>query len=203
MTTLDSLEKVFETDLRDVYDAEKRLTKALPKMAKAAESEELKKALKDHVTVTTGQVGRIERIFQAAGLRVAGKPCAGMKGLIEEGQEAMESDGEAPFTDIALICAARRVEHYEMAAYMSLLDLAEELHGGNVVDMLRESLREEEEADQTLASIAQNLVAESRPGESDEEEDEEQEEADDEEAGEEEMEGAEEEEEAPVSSDRR
>lgn len=160
MATLDSLEKVFESDLKDIYDAEKRLTKALPKMAKAAESDELRKAFNDHLAVTVDHVGRIEQIFTAAGLKAAGKPCAGMKGLIDEGQEAIDSDGEAPYTDLALICAARRVEHYEMAAYLGVLDLAEQLYGGEIVDLIRETLEEEEEADRALAGIGQQLIAE-------------------------------------------
>ena len=160
MAKLTSLEVIFEEELRDIYDAEKRLTKALPKLVKRAESEELSNALQEHLDVTTQQVARLENVFESIGARVSAKPCAGMKGLIEEGQEVLESDGEQPFLDLAIIGAARRVEHYEMAAYMNLIDIAEEIHDASVTEMLRENLQEEEEADETLVAVARSLLSE-------------------------------------------
>jgi ferritin-like metal-binding protein YciE len=155
---IDSLEKLFELDLKDVYDAEKRLTKALPKMAKAAKSTELREALREHLQVTQNQVGRLEQIFESIGKKAIGKTCNGMKGLIEEGEEAIAAQGTEPFTDLGLICAARRVEHYEMAAYMSLRSLAEHMGDPNVVELIEENLREEQEADDTLAEVSMQLL---------------------------------------------
>ena len=138
--TIDSLEMLFQEELKDVYDAELHLTKALPKMVKAAKAEELKTALSDHLEVTKTQVGRLEEIFAALGVKPVSKPCLAIKGLLAEGEEAMKSEGPGPLTDLSLIGAARRVEHYEMAAYLSLQDLAENLDNPSILELLASSL---------------------------------------------------------------
>jgi ferritin-like metal-binding protein YciE len=158
MPTIDSLEKLFEHDLKDVYDAEKRLTKALPKMAKAAKSTELRDAFKEHLQVTQTQVGRLEQIFESIGKRAVGKTCNGMKGLIEEGEETISTEGVEPYNDLGLISAARRVEHYEIAAYMSLRSLATQMDDPNVIQLIEENLREEQEADEMLAELSTQLL---------------------------------------------
>jgi ferritin-like metal-binding protein YciE len=169
--TLTSVETVFINELRDVYDAEKRLTRAIPKLAKAATSAELRQALEEHLTVTKKQVSRLEDVFKRLGLKAQSKPCEGMKGLIQEGEEAVEQDGEVGPCDLALVGAARRVEHYEMAAYQSLLGLIPGLErdGENIANLLQETLDEEEEADRMLAELAATIVRGQR-SESDEEE---------------------------------
>jgi ferritin-like metal-binding protein YciE len=169
MPKLDSLKRLFENELKDVYDAEKRLTKALPKMAKAAQSDELREALRNHLEETANQVKRLELVFEAAGLKAASKPCAGMKGLLEEGQEAMDADGPETLTDLAIIQAARRVEHYEIAAYEGLLSLAGKVLDGSATHLIQANLAEERQADQTLASIGENLLANSDAMEEEEE----------------------------------
>jgi ferritin-like metal-binding protein YciE len=196
---IQSIEALFQTELKDVYDAEKRLTKALPKMAKGASSEELKQAFEEHLEVTKGQVTRLEQVFQAIGAKPQAKTCEAMKGLIQEGEETMNEDGEESLIDIAVVGAARRVEHYEMAAYKSLIALAAHLEQGDQVqDLLQQTLEEEEEADRVLAELADTLVEE-MTGES--EEDDEEEGEDMEMEDEEDME--EEEEAAPAPTSRR
>lgn len=153
-----SLEMLFHEELKDIYDAEKRLTKALPKMMKAAKSEELKAALKKHLADTMTQVARLETIFGLLDAKPVSKPCLAMKGLLEEGEEAMKAEGEMPFTDILLIGAGRRVEHYEMAAYLSLRDIALNLNLTDVGKLLAATLDEESSADDTLAAISTNLM---------------------------------------------
>src|SRR5262245_40723952 len=121
---LDTLNTLLEEELKDIYDAEKRLVRALPKMAKAASTIELRSALQEHLEVTKGQVQRLEQVFEGLGVPAKGKPCVGMKGLIEEGEEVMQQDGLKSLKDAAIIGAAQRVEHYEMAAYGTARTLA-------------------------------------------------------------------------------
>lgn len=189
MPKVDSLEKLFEMELKDLYDAEKRLTRALPKMARAAKAQPLKEALEEHLNITKGQVGRLEQAFAAAGLKAGAKTCAGMKGLIEEGEEVIEQGSVTPYIDLALIGSARRVEHYEMAAYLSLCDLAQQVHGEDVTGLLRQNLEEEEEADRTLETLARDFLSEAAGEANDEMMDEDEENmADEEEEDEEEAE---------------
>ena len=155
---INSLEILFHEELKDIYDAEKRLTKALPKMMKAAKSEELKAALKNHLAATITQVGRLETVFELFGAKPVSKPCLAMKGLLEEGEESMSAEGEMPFSDILLIGAARRVEHYEMAAYLSLRDIAMHLDMPDVEKLLSATLDEESSADDTLSGISTKLM---------------------------------------------
>lgn len=158
MTKLTSLDNLLEHDLKDAYDAEKRLVRALPKMAAAAESKELRGAIEEHLAVTKKHVQRLEQIFATLGLKPAGKTCMGMKGLIEEGEETLEAEGEAPFTDLAIIGAARRVEHYEMAAYLSMQAIAQQIGNSEVESLIQENLQEEQEADEKLSMLAATLA---------------------------------------------
>lgn len=167
ISTLDAL---FEHELKDIYDAERRLTKALPKMAKAATSEELRSAFEEHLQVTNQQVQRLEQIFQLMELKPKAKTCAGMKGLIEEGEEIMGAEAEGDLGDIAIAGAARKVENYEITAYRALQSMAEVLGDQEVQDLLDETLREEEEADQKLAAICDNLLQSAASEEIDDEE---------------------------------
>jgi ferritin-like metal-binding protein YciE len=162
---VDSLETLLHEELKDIYDAEKRLVKALPKMAKAASSEELRAALEEHLEVTKGQVQRLEEVFDLLGVPAKAKPCAGMKGLIEEGDEVMGQDLEDNLKDAAIIGAAQRVEHYEMAAYGTVRTMAERIGNSQVADLLEETLNEEKEADLKLTEVAEQLyesIGESR-----------------------------------------
>jgi ferritin-like metal-binding protein YciE len=149
----ENLQELFVEELRDVYDAEKQITKALPKMAKAVESDELRAAFEEHLDITRMQINRLEEVFKSLGLAARGKTCDGMKGLLEEGQSHMEElDGST--LDAALIGAAQRVEHYEMAAYGTLATWADLLGYQDAKDLLGQTLEEEKEADEKLTGIA-------------------------------------------------
>lgn len=155
---VDTLDQLLQEELRDIYDAEKQLVKALPKMAKAVSSEELREAINEHLQVTKGQVERLEQVFEKLGTKAKGKTCAGMKGLIEEGEEAVGQSGSAELKDAAIIGAAQRVEHYEIAAYGTARTFAERLGNEEVAELLQETLTEEEEADERLTEISESLL---------------------------------------------
>ena len=155
---IENLEQLLQEELRDVYDAEKQLVKALPKMAKAASSTELQEALSEHLEVTKGHVERLEQAFEALGVKASAKTCAGMKGLVAEGGEVIEQDASEEMKDAAIIGAAQRVEHYEIAAYGTARSLAEKLGNEKVAGLLQETLNEEKEADETLTGIADGLL---------------------------------------------
>ncbi len=155
---IETLEQLLLEEIRDIYDAEKQLVKAIPKMAKAASSTELSDALKEHLEVTQGQVQRLDQVFEALGTKAKGKTCAGMKGLIEEGQEAIGAESSDEMKDLAIIGAAQRVEHYEIAAYGTARTFAERLGNQDIVDLLQETLDEEKEADDKLSDISQTLL---------------------------------------------
>jgi ferritin-like metal-binding protein YciE len=157
---IDSMEKFFYEELKDIYDAEKQLTKAIPKMAKAANSEELRAALEEHLEVTEKQVTRLEEVFDLIGQPAKGKTCAGMKGLIAEGNEAVQEDASEVFQDAAIIGAAQRVEHYEIAAYGVVREIAERMGNQQAADLLEETLNEEKEADEKLNEVAASLYEE-------------------------------------------
>jgi ferritin-like metal-binding protein YciE len=159
--SLDSLEKLFIEELRDIYNAEKQLTRALPRMAKAAESEELQEAFNLHTRETEGQIQRLERVFKEVGQAVRGKKCKGMEGLIEEGKEKMEEEAEPQVLDAALIAAAQKVEHYEIAAYGCLRTYAELLGYTEAAQLLQQNLEEEEATDKKLNSLAEGGINES------------------------------------------
>jgi ferritin-like metal-binding protein YciE len=149
-----NLRETFIDELRDLFDAEKQLLKALPKLAKAAENEELKAAFEEHIEQTEGQVARLEEVFQLFDQAARGKKCAGMAGLIEEADEKIEEEAG----DAALICAAQKAEHYEMASYGSLAAWASLLGEEDVVALLEENLNEEKETDEKLTEIAESIV---------------------------------------------
>jgi ferritin-like metal-binding protein YciE len=173
---ISNLEQLLQEELKDLYDAEKQLVKALPKMAKAASSSELQEALNEHLEVTKGQVQRLEQIFSELEMKPKGKSCAGMKGLIEEGQEVMGEDATDELMDAALIGAAQRVEHYEIAAYGTARTIAERLGREEVAELLQETLTEEKETDEKLTQISEQLLqgipeaSESEEGEEEESE---------------------------------
>jgi ferritin-like metal-binding protein YciE len=155
---LDTLQKLFLNELRDLYHAEGQLLKALPKMAKGASSEDLKKAFEDHLKETEGQIERLEEVFELLGETPKGKVCHGMKGLIEEGSEILEEDGEDSVLDAGIIVAAQKVEHYEIAAYGSVRTFAELLGHDDVVELLQTTLDEESAANELLNNLAQEIV---------------------------------------------
>jgi ferritin-like metal-binding protein YciE len=159
MASIDSMNALLVEELRDIYDAEKRLTKAIPKMAKKAENEELRSALEEHLQETQGQIARLEEAFEHLGEKAKGKPCAGMRGIIEEGDEHMSEDYEDDdLRDAVIIGSAQRVEHYEMAAYGTAIAHARLLEQEEVVRLLEESLEEEKAADARLTEIAESVV---------------------------------------------
>jgi ferritin-like metal-binding protein YciE len=156
--SLDSLEKLFLEELRDIYNAEKQILRALPKMAKAADSVQLKQAFTRHLEQTEGQVRRLERIFRDLGQAVRGKACKGMEGLLEEGKEVLEKEGDPAVIDAALIASAQRVEHYEIAAYGCLRTYAQLLGHTQSEQLLQQTLEEEEATDKKLTELGEGGI---------------------------------------------
>jgi len=152
-----SLQELFVVELRDIYDGEKRLTKALPRMAKAAESVELSAAFTNHLRETEKQVQRLEQVFRTIGEPVRAKKCDGIMGIVEEGKHAME-ELEGSVLDAALIAGAQKVEHYEIASYGTLAYFAEMLGNEKAKDLLGQTLDEEKAADEKLSTIAKSSV---------------------------------------------
>lgn len=151
--SVDTVEKLLIDELKDLYSAEKQITRALPKMAKNAENDQLKQAFELHLKQTEGQIERLDRIFEILGKSSSGKTCKGMQGLIEEGSETME-ETEGEVRDAAMICAAQKVEHYEMAGYGSARTWAQQLGQKEIADLLQETLDEEGETDHKLTQLA-------------------------------------------------
>src|SRR5687767_4051735 len=141
--SITNLEEVFVHELKDILDAERQLVKALPKMAKAATNEDLKAAFEEHRSVTEEHVGRLETIFEKLDKAARGKKCVGMQGLVEEGSELIGEEEPSAALDAALICAAQKVEHYEMASYGSLVAYAQLLGMDDAVELLERTLDEE------------------------------------------------------------
>jgi len=154
---MDSLRELFVEQLRDVYDAEGQLLKALPKMAKAASSSELQTAFKNHLEQTREHVDRLETIFTSLEEEPEGESCKGMAGLLAEGKEAIEADCEDDVKDAWLIAAAQRVEHYEIAAYGTVKSMASLLDEEEAANLLEETLNEEKETDQLLTEISEEV----------------------------------------------
>lgn len=173
---IETLEELFLEEIRDLYDAEKQLVKALPKMAKAASSDELRSAFEEHLEQTKGQVERLEQIFGLMDEKPKGKTCKAMKGLIEEGNETASEEATDPLGDLGMIGAAQRVEHYEIAAYGTARTMAEQIGMAEAVSLLEQTLNEEEETDKKLTSIAETLYEDAKElgGEEVEEEEEEE-----------------------------
>ncbi|HEY1462805.1 MAG TPA: ferritin-like domain-containing protein [Terriglobales bacterium] len=158
------LKELYIDELKDLYNAETQLVKALPKLAKAASSDELREGFEDHLEQTKGHVQRLEKIFESLDESPKGKKCAGMEGLIKEGSEAMEEDYEGAVMDAALIGAAQRVEHYEMAGYGTASEFARILGEDEHVSLLHETLEEEKETDQKLTELAKQINSEANEG---------------------------------------
>jgi ferritin-like metal-binding protein YciE len=160
--TISTLEELLIDQMQDLYDAEKQLVKALPKMAKAATSEELQQAIRDHLEETTNQVARLEQAFEHLEKQPKAKPCKAMRGLIEEGSDVIEEDARDPFTDLGLIAAAQRVEHYEISAYGTARAMAEQLGQDEIAALLEETEDEEKAADSKLSDIAESLYQDAK-----------------------------------------
>ena len=165
-----TLEDLFVDELKDVYDAERRITKALPKMIKAASSEELSSAFEEHLQQTEEQIARLDRVFESMDKQPGRKTCQAMVGLLEEGQALMEEDATDSVMDAALIAAAQKVEHYEIATYGCLRDWAQLLGNDEVARILQQTLDEEGETDKKLTEIAQSLNMEAAEGMDEDEE---------------------------------
>jgi ferritin-like metal-binding protein YciE len=152
-----TIDELLLDELKDLYSAEKQITKALPKMAKAAVSQDLKTAFESHLEETQGQVERLDKIFEILGKTPRGKMCHGMEGLLEEGSEMMQELEKGPVRDAGLISAAQRVEHYEMAGYGSVREFASILGLRDIASLLDETLVEEKAADEKLTGIAKKI----------------------------------------------
>jgi ferritin-like metal-binding protein YciE len=161
MAEAGTLHDAFIDELRDTYDAEKQLIKALAKMAKAASSAELVDAFSSHLDETRGQVARLEQVFESLGERPRGKHCDGIAGIIEEGKSIMEEDFDDDTMDACLIAAGQRAEHYEMAAYGTLVAWANAMGHADAARLLQETLDEEKEADEKLSGIAESGINQS------------------------------------------
>jgi ferritin-like metal-binding protein YciE len=157
---LNSLNKLYLEELRDLYSAETQLVKALPKMAKGASSDELKQAFESHLEQTKEHVERLTEIFDRLDEKPTGKTCQGMKGLIEEGSEMLEQEGDESVIDAGLIAAAQRVEHYEIAAYGTVRTFANLLGEDDAAELLQQTLDEEGETDKQLSELAEGIVNE-------------------------------------------
>ena len=153
-----NLQELLIEELRDIYHAEGQLLKALPRMAKAAQSERLKEAFERHLEETEQHVERLERAFENLGEPVKGKKCQAMEGLIAEGKQQMDEHSESSMLDAALICAAQKVEHYEIASYGTICTWADLLGLDQVSEILRETLNEEKTADETLTELAESEI---------------------------------------------
>ncbi len=167
-----SLKELYVEELKDLFSAENQLTKALPKMAKAASSDELRQGFEEHLEQTRGHVQRLQQIFEQLGEKATGKKCLGMEGLVKEGAETMGEDFEDAMMDAALIAAAQRVEHYEIAGYGSVIAYADLLGESEQASLLRETLEEEKETDKKLTELAKEINVEAQQGDSESEEEE-------------------------------
>jgi len=173
MANVESLEELLQEELKDIYDAEKQLTKALPKLAKKATSPELKSAFEEHLQQTEEHVERLEQVFEQLELPARGKKCEGMKHLISEGDEMIRDAEDDDTRDAVMIASAQKVEHYEIASYGTLRTWANLLGKSEVASLLEETLEEEKETDQRLTSIAESVNVEAA-NQGDEEEEEEE-----------------------------
>ena len=172
MPSVDSLEELFQDELKDIYDAEKQLTKALPKLAKKATAEELRRALQDHLRETEQHVKRLEEVFEQLGMPARGKKCIGMQNLLKEGDEMIAEAEEDATRDAVMIASAQKVEHYEIASYGTVRTWANVLGKRDIAGILEDTLEEEKDADQKLTSIAESFVNAASAQEGDDEEEE-------------------------------
>jgi ferritin-like metal-binding protein YciE len=175
MAETGTLHDAFIDELRDTYDAERQLLRALPKLAKASSSAELREAFESHLEETRGQVGRLEEVFASLDEKVRGKHCDGIAGIIEEGKSVMAEDFDEVTMDACLIASGQRAEHYEMAAYGTLVAWARAMGHDEAADLLQQTLDEEKAADEKLSALAEGGIneqaaADARPQEEDDEE---------------------------------
>jgi ferritin-like metal-binding protein YciE len=158
MAGLPTIQDLLEDEIKDLYSAEKQLTKAIPKMAKGAKTPSLKEAFTAHLKETQNQVQRLEKVAELLSIKPSGKKCVGMEGVIKEGVEVLEEQGNDTVLDIGIIGAGSRVEHYEMAGYLTAISLAQRLGAADAVALLSESLKEENAAEEKLRRIAKELI---------------------------------------------
>ncbi|WP_162426472.1 YciE/YciF ferroxidase family protein [Pontibacter pudoricolor] len=155
---LNNLNDLLIHELKDIYNAEQQITKALPKMMKATSSNQLKKAFEDHLKVTEQQIERLEKVFELMGEKAKGEKCKAMEGIIREAESMMEEKADASVMDAALIASAQRVEHYEIAAYGTVCTYAKQLGMNDVLKLLLRTLDEEKKTDELLTTIAESSV---------------------------------------------
>jgi len=171
---INSLRELYVEQLRDLYDAENQLIKALPKMAKEASSDELRQGIEEHLEQTRGHAERLEQIFEQLGEKAKGKKCKAMQGLLDEGKEVLEEDMEEDTKDAAIIAAAQRVEHYEISGYGTARTYANLLGENEAAGLLEETLNEEKETDKKLTQLAEEINVEAAEGSGEEEGEEEE-----------------------------
>jgi len=159
MAEKEIVKDLLEEEIKDLYSAEKQLTKAIPKMAKGSNDPTLQDAFKGHLKETEAQVQRLEQIAEILGIKASGKKCVGMEGCIKEGAEALSEEGNETVLDLGIIGAGSRVEHYEMAGYLTAISLAEQIGEKEIVSLLKKSLSEEQGAEDKLRKIARNLLS--------------------------------------------
>jgi ferritin-like metal-binding protein YciE len=158
MSELETIKDLLEEEIQDLYSAEKQLTKAIPKMAKGSNNEELSAAFEAHLKETEGQIERLEQAAELLDIKTSGKKCKGMEGVIAEGAEALEEEGDEHVLDLGIIGAGSRVEHYEMAGYTTAINLAKKLGNDEVVNLLTQNLEEEQAADEKLRTIGDQIL---------------------------------------------
>ena len=163
MADKNTVKDLLADELKDLYSAEKQLIKAIPKMAKGSNDPSLKEAFSAHLRETQAQVTRLEEAGQLLDIKVTGKKCVGMEGCISEGAEALEEEGDDNILDLGIIGAGSRVEHYEMAGYLTAISLAKRLGAVDVVNLLQQSLTEEQAAEKKLRQIASGLIKSATP----------------------------------------
>ena len=174
MSELSTIKDLLEDEIKDLYSAEKQLTKAIPKMAKGSNNEELSAAFEAHLKETEGQIDRLEQVAKLLGTTTSGKKCKGMEGVIAEGAEALEEEGDENVLDLGIIGAGSRVEHYEIAGYTTAINLAKQLGNDEVAELLSANLEEEEAADEKLRTIGSKILKQAPTEENSEESDEEE-----------------------------
>ncbi len=176
--SISTAQDLFLDELKDIYSAEKQAVRAYPRISKAIQSEELKQALQEHLEQTKQQVERLDHVFEILEKRAGGKTCEAMKGLLEEAKESMEEIEQGPVLDVAIIAAAQRIEHYEIAAYGTVAALAEAMGQKEIYDLLSQTLEEEKQTDERLTGVSKQVNAEalSESEEGDEDEGDEEEE---------------------------
>jgi len=157
MSHVNTIEHLFVEELKDLYSAENQITKTLPKLVEAATSPDLKSAFEHHLKETEGQIERLDKAFKILGMSPKGKTCDGMKGILSEGAEMLHETSAGDIRDVALISAAQRVEHYEMAAYGAVRSYAEKLDRKEIAELLQATLEEEKAADKKLTEISRTV----------------------------------------------